>query len=470
MNSSRALLPLLAICLGGGWQAAAAPPQAAPSSAATAQAGADRRDPRIEQLLSQLSEQRVADTLKKLASFGTRNTLSSTGSPTFGIGAARQWILDEMAKAGGRLQVSFDTYQVPRAGRITRDTELRNVIAILPGKSPRRVYVSAHYDTFARPPSPAPRQGPADAGTPGAGSAPAPAGPVDNAAPGVNDDGSGVALVMELARVFAGSGIDFDATLVFAAFAGEEQGLVGAGLHAQKAEQEKYPIDAVLNNDMVGNVRAGDGLEDSRRVRVFSESPEDSPSRQLARYVAQAASRYVPSQRVTLVARYDRFGRGGDHTPFNQRGFAAVRITEAVENYERQHTPADTLEGVDLDYLLRNVRLNAAAAATLALAPAAPATADNRGQPTIGRQPSGYDANLRWNASPGAAGYKVYWREAWTPDWQHALNVGDVTTFVLPGLSIDDYVFGVSAVGRDGNESLVSAFVNPPRRPAAEGR
>ena len=428
------------------------------------------RDPRIEKILASVSEARVTETLRKLGSFGTRNTLSSTDSATAGIGAARQWILDEFKRSSPRLQVSFDAYQIPAGGRITRDIDLRNVVAVLPGRSPRRVYVSAHYDSFARVPADpaASAARPQAASTPTAGTpttgAPAQARPVDNPAPGVNDDGSGVALVMELARVFAESGVEFDATLVFVTFAGEEQGLVGAQKHAEKAAQDKLVIDAVLNNDMVGNVEAGDGLRDSRRVRVFSESPEDSPSRQLARYLARIATEYVPSQQVTLVARYDRFGRGGDHTPFNQRGFTAVRITEAVENYERQHTTGDTFEGVNVPYLMRNVRLNGAALASLALAPAAPVVVDERGQPMLGRQPSGYDANLKWKASTGAVSYRIYWREAWAPDWHRVQDVGNVTSVVLPSVSIDDYVFGVAAVGPDGNESLVAAYVNPPRR------
>jgi hypothetical protein len=421
---------LVLVCLA----AAGAPALASPPAA--------DRDPRIEKLLSQISEARLAAILMSLGGFGTRNTLSATDSASQGIGAARQWILDEMKKSSARLQVAFDTYQVPKGGRITRDVELRNVMAVLPGKSARRVYISAHYDSFAR----------------------AAGGGVDNPAPGVNDDGSGTALVMELARVCAESGVEFDATLVFIAFAGEEQGLIGAQMHAQRAADERQIIEAVLNNDMVGNVQAGDGLQDSRRIRVFSESPEDSPSRQVARYLERVGARYVPTQRVTLVARHDRFGRGGDHTAFNQKGFAAVRITEAVENYERQHTTGDTLEFVNLPYLVRNVRLNAAVAASLALAPPAPVVTDERGQPTLGRQPSGYDASLRWKASPGAAGYRIYWREAWTPDWQHELVVGPVTELVMPSLSIDDCVFGVAAVGSDGNESLVAAYVNPPRR------
>jgi hypothetical protein len=267
---------------------------------------------------------------------------------------------------------------------------------------------------------------------------------------------------MELARVCGESGIEFDSTIVFIAFVAEEQGLIGARMHAQKAVADKVVIDAVLNNDMVGNIEAGSGLVDGASVRVFSDGPEDSASRQLARYIQRVAALYVPAQQIRLVARYDRFGRGGDHTPFNQAGFTAVRITESNENFERQHTTADTIEGVSIPYLLRNVKVNLAVAASLALAPPAPVVME-KNQPMLSRAPSGYDANLRWVASPGAVGYRVYWREAWTPDWQHQQVVGNVTQWVLPGLSIDDYVFGVAAIGADGNESLVAAYVNPPR-------
>ena len=201
-------------------------------------------DPRITRLIGQISEARITEILKKLGSFETRNTLSSIDSPTKGIGAARQWILDEMKKSSARLQVSFDTYQAPKEGRITREVELRNVMAVLPGKSARRVYISAHYDTFARRPSAQATGRPAATGgaNPSAAAAPAQVQPApadaaanDNPAPGVNDDGSGTTLVMELARVFGESGMNFDATLVFIAFVAEEQGLIGARLHAQKA-------------------------------------------------------------------------------------------------------------------------------------------------------------------------------------------------------------------------------------------
>ena len=427
-------------------------------------------DPRIQKLLADISEERLKGLLTKLQGFETRNTLSSQDNPSRGIGAARQWILDEMKRSSLRLQVSFDGYQVAAQGRITRDIDLRNVMAVLPGKSPRRIYVSGHYDSLARaatPPSaPSSGQGRAQ-GAPGAAprapAADAAPAPLDNFAPGANDDGSGTVLTMELARVFGESGLEFDATLVFIVLAGEEQGLIGAYAHAQKAEADKLVIDAVLNNDMVGNVRGGSGVEDGESVRVFAEGPEDSPSRQLARFIRRQAARYEPALQVRLIARHDRFGRGGDHTAFNQHGYAAVRITEANENYARQHTVEDTIDAVSFAYALKNVRMNAAAVAVLALAPPAPKVTNERGSPMLGRQPSGYDAQLRWTASPGASGYRVFWREAWAPDWQHEMTVGNLTEVVLPDVSIDDYVFGVSAIGPGGHESLVSAYVNPPR-------
>jgi hypothetical protein len=422
-------------------------------------------DPRIVALIASISQDRLGATLKKLESFETRNSLSSTDSPTRGIGAARQWILDEMKSFSPKLHVSFDTYQVPKQGRITRDVELRNVMAILPGRSPRRIYVSGHYDTVARPggqSSSNSSDGPRDPDAP----TPPPAdpmAPVDNLAPGVNDDGSGTALTIELARAFSQSGIDFDATLVFMCHVAEEQGLVGARLHAQKAAAEKIPIDAILNNDIVGGDTAGNGIVDGATIRVYSEGPEDSPSRSLARFVQRWGARYVPSHRVRLMARPDRFGRGGDHSAYNQLGFTAVGFRESRENFTRQHDVRDTYAGISLTYLAQNARVNAAAAATLALAPPAPGVTSARGQPTISRAPSGYDANLRWTASPGAVAYRIFWREAWGPDWQRDMLVGNVTNVVLPNMQIDDYVFGVAAVDAAGHESTVSAYVTPPR-------
>jgi hypothetical protein len=436
-------------------------------SSGTASAQDSDLDPRIVKLVASISEERLGAILKKLESFETRSTMSSTTSTTRGIGGARQWILDEMKGYSPKLRVAFDSYQVVPQGRITRDVELRNVMAILPGKSPRRIYVSGHYDTLARPggQGTANAGGPAPAADPDARTAPPadPNAPLDNFAPGVNDDGSGTALTIELARVFSQSGIDFDATLVFMCHVGEEQGLVGARLHAQKAIAEKTPIEAVFNNDIVGNDRGGNGIVDGATIRVYAEGPEDSPSRELARFVQRWGGRYVPSHKVRPMARPDRFGRGGDHSAYNALGFTAVGFRESRENFTRQHDVRDTFEGISLPYLAQNARVNAASAATLALAPPPPGVLGDRSQPMITRAPSGYDANLTWRAAPGAAGYRIFWREAWGSDWQQDVRVGNVTSVVLPNMQVDDYVFGVAAIDGSGHESFVTAYVAPPR-------
>jgi hypothetical protein len=418
-------------------------------------------DQRVSALLGAISEERLEAMLQRLVSFETRNTSSNPDPNGRGIGGARQWIYDEMRSFSPRLQVTFDTYRVAAQGeRILREVELRNVIAVLPGRSLRRIYVTAHYDSIAALVNP-----PAEAGP--AGAAGIHWNLPDTPAPGANDDGSGTVLLMELARVFAQSGIDFDATLVFAAMAGEEQGLVGAALHAARAADEGAVITAVFNNDIVGNITGGNGAVDSDTIRVFSDGPEDSPSRQLARHIRKIAGIYVPQHEVMLVARYDRFRRGGDHIAFNQHGFTAVRLSEANENFARQHTVADTIDGVSMPYLAQNARINAAAVATLAFAPPAPLVATEAGVPLMVMTPAGYDARLQWRAVEGAAGYRVYWRQTWAMDWQDSRAVGDVTAHTLPGLLIDNLVFGVAAVGPDGHESLVSAYVNPPRPPIA---
>jgi hypothetical protein len=448
-------------------------------------------DPRIAKLVDAVSEQRLQQLLEKLVSFGTRNTLSDTASPTRGIGAARQWIYDELKRSSPRLQVSFDTHQIPQGGRITRDVELRNVMAVLPGKSPRRIYVSGHYDSLnlgaggqQASNSGAGRAAPSAQVRPGAAAqAPGepPAAPPQNVdpqtrpgqdynidAPGANDDGSGTVLSMELARVFAESGIDFDATLVFMCVAGEEQGLIGSGAHARAAREQDIPIQAWFNNDIVGNSHGGNGSLDSATIRIYSEGPEDSASRSLAEFVARVGAQYVPDHRVRLMARADRFSRGGDHSALNAQGFPAIGFRESQENYARQHGPNDTIEGVDFHYLAQNARVNAAGMASLALAPPPPAVfrraANGRAIPTIDRRPSGYDAHLRWEASPGAAAYRIFWRNAWTPDWEHEITVGNVTEYTFPKMNIDDWVFGVAAVDAAGHESSISAYVAPPRQ------
>jgi hypothetical protein len=411
-------------------------------------------DARIARLVASISESRLEQLLGTLVAFGTRNTLSDTSSTTRGIGAARQWILDEMQRSSSKLQVSFDTHQIPKGGRITRDVELRNVVAILPGRSDRRIYVSGHYDTVNLG-----ARGQAALNTAAAGYG----NPADDAdAPGANDDGSGTVLVMELARAFAESGVPFDATLVFTAVAGEEQGLIGAREEARAARAVGVPVQAVFNNDIVGNSTGGDGIVDSATIRIYSEGPEDSSSRSLAMFTRRMAARYVPSHRVRLMARRDRFGRGGDHTAWNLEGFPAIGFRESRENYAKQHNANDTIDGVSFPYLAQNARVNAAAMAVLALAPPPPVVYNERGAPTLDRRPSGYDAHLQWVASPGAAGYRIFWREAWSPDWQHELYVGNVMEYVMPHANVDDWVFGVAAVDAEGHESTVSAYIAAP--------
>jgi hypothetical protein len=419
---------------------------------AQAPAAGSELDPRIEKIVAAISQERLQQLLQKLVSFQTRNTLADPNAPN-GLGAARQWILDEMTRSSPKLQVSADTHMLPPGGRVPQETELRNVVAILPGKTARRIYVSGHYDSL--------NLGAAGQAGQGRGQGQGQGGRSDPnlVAPGANDDGSGTVLVMELARVFAESRIDFDATLVFITVAGEEQGLLGSTAHATKAKADTIDIQAVFNNDIVGNSTGGNGIVDGATVRLYSEGPEDSPSRSLAIFTKRWAERYVPSHRIRLMARRDRFSRGGDHSGYNAAGFAAVGFRESKENYARQHNANDTIDGVSFPYLAQNARANAAAMATLALAPPPPAVMPN----LIGRQPSGYDARLRWTASPGAAGYRIFWRNAWEPDWEHELYVGNVTEYVFPNMNIDDWVFGVAAVDAVGHESTVSPYVMAPR-------
>ena len=422
-----------------------------------------RTDQRVAALIEAISPARLEQTVAKLAAFRTRNTLSDTTSPDRGIGAAREWILNELQLASSRLQVSFDVHRLAQQGRITRPVELRNVVAILPGKSSRRVYITAHYDTVNIGPQ---AQLGSNTQAPGVTVPDAQLNPAQDYnidAPGADDNGSGTALTMELARVLAGSGIEFDATLVFALWAGEEQGLFGSRAHALRLREANVPVEADFNNDIVGNSHGGDGVIDAASIKVYSQGPEDSMSRALARYIESAAAIYVPSHKVRLMAREDRFSRASDHSSFTQYGFPAVVFRESKENFARQHGGGDTPDGVDPTYLAQNARVNVAAAALLALAPPAPRVVNEKGLPMIGRQPSGYDANLRWLASPGAAGYRVYRRTPWTNSWESSRMVGNVTQFVVEGSSIDDWVFGVAAVGPAGHESLITAYVPRPR-------
>jgi hypothetical protein len=277
---------------------------------------------------------------------------------------------------------------------------------------------------------------------------------------------------MELARVM--SQYQFEKTLVFIAFAGEEEGLLGSTLYAEKARSLNQKIEAVLNNDIIGSDVGGDGRTENRRVNIFSEDPIDSPSREIARYAREISERYFPAMTVDPVFRADRFGRGGDHTPFNLEGFAAVRISTPVENFANQHSLTDTFANTSPSYIASVTKVNGAVAASLAWAPKAPLTTEmvernGRKVPTLmlTRGKSRYDAALKWkqeNPEPDLAGYVIMMRRTTSPFWEREIYVGNVDQYTLPDVSIDEVVFGVKAVDKDGNESLTTPYVQPPRQ------
>lgn len=422
---------------------------------------AEEATPDIRQMLREINARNIENTVRKLVSFGTRNTLSAQDDPKRGIGAARDWLYSEFqtiaATSGGRMTVEQHAFEQPASPRIPRPTRLTNVVAMLNGerhKPEDRVYiVSAHYDSMASSPT--------DAVTD---------------APGANDDASGCAAVLEMARVMATR--RFDAPIVFMCVAGEEQGLLGATRFAEDVKQRGWNVAAMFTNDIIGNSTGQNGVKDYRSVRVFSEGvassetnaeavtrrsvggENDSPSRQLARYIKEVGEKQVRGFHVNLIYRRDRYGRGGDHIPFLERGVPAVRFTEPNEDYRRQHQNVRTEEGVeygdvpdkvDFRYVAQVARVNAAALAELALAPSSPknVVVVNRLSP---------DTTLRWTASTETdiAGYEVVWRDTTAPIWTHSQNIGNATTFTLTGMSKDNFFFGVRAVDRFGHKSPVS--------------
>ncbi len=412
-------------------------------------------DPLVEDIVGQMSAENITRILQTMEAFETRHTLSDTISEERGVGAARRWLLREYRSYSPRLQVRFDTHVVNdnSPGRLPAGTVLRNIVAVLPGTDPelskQHIILTGHYDSINLD---SPREGDPyerrDSNRP---------------APGVNDDISGVATAMECARVFAQ--YEFPKTLIFMAVVAEENGLVGASLFAQRAQEQGLEIEAVLNMDMIGcSTRGGGAPSRPYTVRVFSEDPMDSPSRQIARYMEMIGERYVPEQDVDLVFRYDRFGRGGDHTAFNRLGYPGVRMTEANEDYNLQHSYNDTFENLDLDYLMRNARIEAATAATLALSPTAPVPM------RLGRG-EGYDAALSFlpAGGEGVSGYVVAIRATTEPRWTEFRWIGipeqierrgrTYHQVVLPHLDIDGLVFGIAAVAEDGRLSLVAPFL-----------
>lgn len=433
-------------------------------------AAAATRRPEIARMITEINSANIERSIRKLVSFGTRNTLSSQDNPTRGIGAARDWLYSEFLKisqtSGGRMTVENQRFeQAPgRFQRIARPTVITNVVAILRGTEPaseNRMYVvSGHYDSMCTSPTNA-----------------------ECDAPGANDDASGTAAVLEMARVMARH--KFEATIVFMAVAGEEQGLVGATYFAEQAKEKKLDVEAMFTNDIVGNTLGGNGVRDRRTLRVFSEGvpssettdeanvrrgvggENDSASRQLARFVKEIGERYVPSMRVMIVYRRDRYLRGGDHIPFLERGFAAVRFTEPNEEYKHQHQDVriengvqygDLPEFVDFAYIAQVARINAASLASLSVAPARP---KNVGIVTARLT---NDTDLKWDANkePDLAGYEIVWRDTTSPVWTNSRSVGNITSYTVKGMSKDNYFFGIRAVDKAGNRSPVS-FPRPMR-------
>ncbi|MEO7215087.1 M20/M25/M40 family metallo-hydrolase [Mucilaginibacter sp.] len=417
-----------------------------------------KQDAAIKQMVDEVSNKNIEAIVRKLVSFKTRHTLSDTISKTEGIGAARNWIKSEYEKyaaaSNGRMKVQFDAFVQPQGRRLSKNTPMKNVLAVLKGTdtADHRVYiVSGHYDSRATK-----------------------AMDSTSFAPGAVDDASGTAVSMELARVMAKR--SFPATIIFMAVVGEEQGLYGSTNVAKRAKAEGWQVDAMLNNDIVGNTYGMEtGLKDNRSIRVFSDGvpiaatekeiaalkslggENDSQSRQLARYAKEIGERYVEQLDVKLIYRTDRYLRGGDHLPFLEQGFTAVRFTEMNENFDRQHQDVrkensvdygDLPDFADYDYTQKIARMNLSILANLASAPAQP---QNVGVITSDLTNK---TKLKWDAPKGKApaGYYVLMRETISPYWEKKFYVTDTNATI--GYSKDNYLFAVQSVDAAGHESL----------------
>ena len=416
---------------------------------------------KLHQIVGQISPANIEKDITKLVNFGTRHTLSETESATRGIGATRRWIKSEFEQistnCGGCLEVYYQTQVIQGEKRIPGPTEVVSVIAIQRGISDPNRYVLMSGDIDSRV---------SDVMD------------FTSDSPGANDNASGLAGTLEAARVL--SQYKFNGSIVYAALAGEEQGLFGGKILAAAAQKAGWRLKAVLNNDMIGNIAGINGVINNSSARVFAEGTRvnetkeeansrrftggevDSPSRNLARYIDWIADRYIPNLDTMVIYRLDRFGRGGHHRPFNDLGFPAVRIMETNENYNRQHQDlrsekgieyGDTLTGVNFPYVAKLTSLNAASLASMAWAPSPPAKVSIKGAVQA-------STTLRWQTldkqqNPQLAGYKIYWRYTDAPQWQYSKYVGDVSEYTLENVVIDNYFFGLASVSKDGFESPV---------------
>ena len=415
-------------------------------------------DQRIYDIMNKVSAERIKKDITTLVNFGTRHTLSDTISKTRGIGAARRWIKSEFDVISNNcnncLEVSYQRNLVKKeeSNRIPKDVWIVNVMAIQRGtKYPDR-YIIMSGDIDSRV---------SDANN------------YTSDSPGANDNASGMAGTIEAARVL--SNYKFENSIIYLGLSGEEQGLFGGQGLAKYAKENGWDIIGIFNNDMIGNIKGVDGIISNTDFRIFSEpvppteterernmrrfygGEVDGISRQLARYVYKNVKTYMPEMNPMMIYRLDRFGRGGHHRPFNDAGYAGIRIMEAHENYTQQHQDirvengiayGDVLEHVNFDYAKKLTTVNAINLASLAWAPPAPK------EVSIGGivEPS---AKFQWSKVPGAIGYKIYWRDTTSPTWDHSRYVGDVSEFTLEGVVLDNFFFGVSAFGKDGFESVV---------------
>jgi len=415
-------------------------------------------DERLYNIREAISAERIKSDIKTLTEFGTRHTLSDTVSKKRGIGAARRWIKAEFEQiskdCGDCLEVFYQKNLVEKGTneRIVHDVEVVNVVAVKRGtKFPNR-YILMSGDIDSRVSNPT---------------------DFTSDSPGANDNASGMAGTIEAARIL--SKYDFEQSVVFVGLSGEEQGLFGGKGLAEYAKAEGWDIIGILNNDMIGNIKGVDGYISNKDFRIFSEpvpvtesernrrarrfygGEVDGHSRQLARYVHRLTSTYITDLNPMMIYRLDRFGRGGHHRPFNDAGFAGIRIMEAHENYTQQHQDlrtvdgikyGDTFEHVDFDYAAKLTAVNAITLASLGWAVPEPERVAIGGIVEA-------SAKLQWSAVEDADYYKVYWRDTTSPQWQHSRVIKDATELTLSGVVIDNFFFGVSAVSKSGHESLV---------------
>ncbi|GAA4817319.1 M28 family metallopeptidase [Litoribaculum gwangyangense] len=417
-----------------------------------------QKDQQLYDIIDAVSAKRIEKDIQTLVDFGTRNTFSDTLSDTRGIGAARRWIKSEFETISKNCDNCLDVFYqkdfVTKEGnsRVPHDAWVVNVVAIQKGTTYPNRYIIMSGDIDSR-------------NSDGSD--------FTKDAPGANDNASGMAGTIEAARVL--SKYTFENSIIYVGLSGEEQGLFGGAGLAKYAKDKGWDIIGVLNNDMIGNISGVDGVVDNRSFRIFSEpvppteteremrmrrfygGEVDGISRQLARYVHKNVKTYMPEMNPMMIYRLDRFGRGGHHRPFNDLGFAGIRIMEAHENYTQQHQDireengikyGDVIEHVNFGYTKKLTAVNAINLASLASAPPAPKTVGIGGIVEA-------SAKFKWDKVDGAKGYKIYWRDTTSPTWDYSRYVGDITEFTLDGIVIDNFFFGVASVGKNGFESMV---------------